>query len=143
MKQLIMLATLFLSATVLQAQKIDYNSYPVYTGNDLGLTYTIKQSSFRIWSPPASKAELLLYKKGMGDSAYQAIAMRKSEEGTWVASISGDQKGKFYAFRVFINDAWSDAVPDPYAKAVGINGKRAMIVDLKQTNPPGWDKDKS
>jgi pullulanase len=33
-------------------------------------------------------------------------------------------------------------VPDPYAKAVGTNGKRAMLVDLKKTNPTGWEKDK-
>ena len=34
-------------------------------------------------------------------------------------------------------------VPDPYAKAVGVNGKRAMIIDLNETNPAGWANDKS
>ena len=31
---------------------------------------------------------------------------------------------------------------DIYAKAVGVNGNRGMIVDLASTNPTDWDKDK-
>ena len=31
---------------------------------------------------------------------------------------------------------------DPYAKGVGVNGNRALIFDLKQTNPENWKKDK-
>ncbi len=69
--------------------------------------------------------------------------MSKSNGGTWIADIEGDQKGKFYVFRVKINGKWMNEVPDPYAKAVGVNGKRAMVVDLKETNPAGWEKDKS
>ncbi|MEQ1678268.1 MAG: type I pullulanase, partial [Chitinophagaceae bacterium] len=38
---------------------------------------------------------------------------------------------------------WKKEVPDPYAKATGVNGERAMIVDLVKTNPDGWTKDKS
>ncbi len=34
-------------------------------------------------------------------------------------------------------------VPDPYAKVVGVNGKRAQVADLKTTNPNGWASDKS
>jgi pullulanase len=34
-------------------------------------------------------------------------------------------------------------VPDPYAKIVGVNGKRAMISDLKDTHPENWSNDKS
>lgn len=37
---------------------------------------------------------------------------------------------------------WSDETPDPYAVAVGVNGMRAQVVDLKKTNPPGWETDK-
>ena len=30
---------------------------------------------------------------------------------------------------------------DPYAKAVGVNGNRGMVIDLNTTNPEGWEKD--
>ncbi len=29
---------------------------------------------------------------------------------------------------------------DPYAKACGANGLRSMAVNLKKTNPKGWEK---
>src|SRR5580692_9111421 len=43
------------------AQHAPYDQYPVYTGKDLGLTYSKAGSRFRIWSPTATQAQLLLY----------------------------------------------------------------------------------
>ena len=125
------------------AAQPDYSSYPVYQGTDLGLTYTAAASSFRIWSPPAEAAELLLYREGIGGEPVKTIALTKDVNGTWIARENGDLKGSFYAFRVRINGKWSAEVPDPYAKAAGVNGRRAMVIDLKSTNPPGWEQDKS
>ncbi|HPG11350.1 MAG TPA: type I pullulanase [Chitinophagaceae bacterium] len=124
-----------------KAQWPDFNKYPEYAGNDLGLTYTAQESVFKIWSPPADKAELLYYNSGADTVASETHAMQKSNNGTWVLKIKGDQKGKFYCFRVRIKNKWHDAVPDPYAKAVGINGKKAMVVDLHETNPLNWQQD--
>jgi pullulanase len=126
-----------------KAQKNEFSNYPVYTGNDLGLTYTPNKSSFRIWAPTAEKAELIFYKEGVGASLLQTVEMQKSENGTWLRTMTGDYKGKFYSFRTMIKEVWKNEVPDPYAKAVGVNGKRAMVVDLKETNPQAWEKDKS
>ena len=125
-----------------KAQKSIYDSYPVYKGNDLGLTYSPKQSIFRIWSPTAEKAQIVFYKNGDGGEP-TVLQECKDLNGTWIAKVPGDMKGKFYAFKVMINGKWLNEVPDPYAKAVGVNGKRAMVVDLKETNPAGWEKDKS
>src|SRR5258706_2414362 len=145
MKWSIMVAGLLISFFSASSQTKNYDSYPVYNGSDLGLSYSVKKSSFRIWSPPADNAQLLIYKDGVTDTASQIIQMKKSVVGTWTAVLPGDQKGKLYAFRVHIDNKWSNAVPDPYAKAVGVNGKRAMIIDLKITNPAGggWEKDVS
>lgn len=107
--------------------------YPVYNGTDLGLTYTTNSSQFRIWSPTATEAQLLFYKDGIGGTADQTINLSKSTSGTWHTKQKGDLKGRFYTFRVKTNGSWSNEVPDPYAKAVGVNGKRAMVVDLKET----------
>jgi len=121
----------------------DYSKYAVYKGTDLGLTYSKSMSAFRIWSPPAAAAELLLYKEGAGGEAFKTVSLTKGTGGTWLTKLPGDWKGTFYTFRVKVNEAWSNEVPDPYAKAVGVNGKRAMVLDLKQTNPKGWNTDKS
>ena len=143
MKKCVMLLGFIAQLFSGKAQKTDYSKYPVYTGTDLGLTYAVTKSVFRIWSPIAEKAELLLYKEGMGGLPVSTYSMQKNSDGTWTAELTGDKKGLFYTFRVMINKEWKNEVPDPYAKSVGINGERAMVVDLKKTNPTGWEKDKS
>ena len=122
--------------------QLNYNQYPVYTGS-LGLTYKKQNSSFTIWSPPADAAQLLFYKEGADGIPFKITDLKKETNGTWSATVNGDWKGTFYAFRVKVNNKWNNEVPDPYAKAVGINGKRAMVVDLKDTDPQGWATDKS
>ena len=120
-----------------------YDSYPVYKGNDLGLNYSHKLSLFRIWAPTATEAEIIFYEKGEGGIEFNRHSMTKKENGAWLTIIDHELKGKFYVFRVKIDGKWLTEVPDPYAKAVGVNGKRAMVVDLQETNPAGWEKDKS
>ena len=128
---------------ITQSQESSFVSYPEYKGNDLGLIYTPGQSQFRIWAPTASKTQILLYNEGTGGVVLETIDMQKDEAGTWTAVLKGDRKGKFYVFRVQLNDKWLEEVPDPYAKVVGVNGKRGMIADLKDTDPTGWAADKS
>ena len=124
---------------ILNAQTTSYNDYPVYNGNDLGLVYTKSNSQFRIWSPPAQEAQLLFYEEGEGGNATKTINLEKGKSGDWFTKQEGDLKGRFYTFRVKINGAWSKEVPDPYAKTTGVNGKRAMVIDLDETNPTGWE----
>ncbi len=128
---------LLLGIMACKQKKQDLNNYPVYEGNDLGVTYAKETSAFRIWSPVATNAELLLYTDN-SDAADKVIAMEKAEGGTWKAFVQGDLKGRLYAFRVKINGKWSAAVPDPYAIATGVNGKKGMVVDISETNPHDW-----
>lgn len=125
------------------AQNDNFSKYPVYNGNELGLTYSVNQSSFRIWAPSAEAVELILYPDGINDVFTSKYKMQKSENGTWVTILSGNKKGHTYSFRVKVKGIWMNEVPDPYAKAVGVNGKRAMVVDLNETDPSGWENDKS
>jgi pullulanase len=125
------------------AQQPDYMKYPVYNGTDLGLTYSPNSSSFRIWSPVAEKVQLCLYKEALGGEPVQRMEMNKSDGGTWTLELQGDKEGIFYSFRVYINGSWRNEVPDPYAKIVGVNGRRAMVGDPGKTKPSGWANDKS
>ena len=142
MKQLLVFILISMTLS-LRAQIPDFSRYPIYKGEDLGLRYSQAGSLFRIWSPVAEKAELIFYAKGAGGDAVQTISMNKAEAGTWTAEVKGDQQGRFYVFRVSVNGKWSQEVPDPYAKLVGVNGRRAVVGDLASTNPAGWDKDRS
>jgi len=117
------------------------NSYHAYNGGDLGLRYSSKKSKFKIWSPPAKEARLFLYDKGMGGDTLLIKDMKKGKHGTWSAAVRGDQEGRFYTFQVLIDTTWLAETPDPYAVATGVNGHRAMVVNLADTNPKGWEND--
>ncbi|HEV8270762.1 MAG TPA: type I pullulanase [Chitinophagaceae bacterium] len=143
MKKLLMVFAWLVNIFSAKAQKSIYDSYPFYKGNDLGLTYSSKFSLFRIWAPTAEKAEIIFYNAGDGGGSTGFVDMIKGLNGTWSAKVAGDIKGKFYVFKVQINGKWLNEIPDPYAKAVGVNGKRAVVVDLKETNPINWERDKS
>lgn len=146
MKQAFMLVGLlipFLSSNSQVKDVRSYASYPVYTGRDLGLTYSAARSSFRIWAPTAEKVQLRLYAEGIGGEPLQEKEMKKDKDGTWSITLTGDQQGRFYAFSALIDGQWMAEVPDPYAKATGANGKRAMVIDLSSTNPQGWEHDGS
>ena len=119
-----------------------FNEYPVYNGNDLELTYSATGSKFRVWAPTADEVKLLLFDNGIEGAAYMMKNMHRSKNGTWVVAVSGDLKGKFYTFQVKIGEKWLNETPGMWVKAVGINGKRAAIIDFNETNPEGWEKDK-
>lgn len=117
------------------------DDYPVYEGDDLGLTYSEQESTFKLWSPAAQKVTLHLYEKGDSNNLIKSYAMRRKAKGVWSKSISEDLKGKYYTYQVFQNGHWLKEKPDLYSTAVGVNGQRTMILDLNDTDPKGWDKD--
>ena len=129
--------------TMAKAQVPDFSAYPVYQGNDLGLSYTSVQSDFRVYAPSSQAVQLNLYDDALKGEAYRRVDMKQSDGGTWMVSVKEDLNGKFYTYRVRINDNWLREVPDPYARIVGVNGRRAMVGDLAKSNPKGWASDKS
>jgi pullulanase len=128
---------------MIKAQSPDFSTYPVYQGNDLGLSYSPAGSAFRVYAPTARTVQLNLYRDALAGEAYRNIDMQRSEGGTWTAEIPENLKGIYYTYRASINDKWGHAVPDPYARMVGVNGRRALVEDLRLSDPQNWDNDKS
>lgn len=116
--------------------------YPVYTGNDLGLTYLPEASTFKVWAPSATAVKIKLYDQGVDGELLREKSMKRSEQGVWTITFEEDLAGIFYAFQAKVNGQWQNEVVDPYAKAVGVNGDRGQVIDLKSTDPGGWDLDK-
>jgi pullulanase len=137
-----LIALIIATTTIVTAQK-DFNQFPIYSGTDLGVTYSKKSTTWRVWSPPAEEMTLRIYKDGTTESLLESQSMTKDENGVWSIKINGNQANKFYTYQAKINGILQTEVPDIYAKAVGVNGKRGMIVDLTKTNPKGWKNDRS
>lgn len=108
-----------------------------YAGDDLGSIYSKDSTAFRVYAPTAEAVTLNLYEDGLHGEAYERIEMKSAEHGTYKLTVSGDLHKKYYTYTAKINGKESEAV-DPYAKAVGANGIRGMVVDLNATNPEGF-----
>ncbi len=131
-----------MSASAAINGKQDFSKYPTYNGNDLELTVTPEGANFRLWSPEAQAAQVLIYPTGRGSLATDTLDMTKAESGTWRATLPGDNYGKFYTFRIKFDGEWLKETPGVWAKAVGVNGDRAAIIDMATTNPEGWAQDR-
>ena len=90
---------------------------------------------FTLNSP--DKPTLRLYDNGTDGKAIKTIRMKKAEDGLWRAEVKGDISGKFYTF-----DTGNGECPGLFAKAEGVNGNRAAVVDMRSTDPSGWLQDK-
>ncbi|GAA0406646.1 type I pullulanase [Paenibacillus motobuensis] len=111
-----------------------------YDGDDLGVTYTPEQTTFRLWAPTASEASVMIYDSSDGELV-ERKPMVRDVRGTWVLSVNGDCNHWYYTYGVQVGSQWNEAV-DPYAKAVGVNGDRGVVLDLSSTRPQRWTEDR-
>jgi pullulanase len=141
-----MLVAVALGASAVAAAQLypdrDFANWPSYSGDDLEMMIDNKGTHFTLWSPQADEVKVLLYNTGANTAPYDSLSMQRGDNGTWRASVAEDLKGKFYTFRVKHHGAWLKETPGVWAKAVGVNGSRAAIIDFKDTNPVGWAEDK-
>ena len=104
--------------------------------------YSPKETTFKLTtSPDVKKVNVLLSDTDSDNPAEQMIKqMKHVGAGKWKLTVKSDLKGKYYLFSVY-NNAQPDNTPGIFAKAVGVNGKRGAIVDLRDTDPEGWAND--
>lgn len=124
-----------------EAQPFKMDVFPIYPKNDLGIRFVNDSIQFKVWAPLAKECQLLLYSTDH-TSELTSFSMHTSDAGTWVLRLPKIVKGSYYTYRVknLRNGVctWSQEVTDPYSIAVGVNGQRSAIVDLRETNPEGW-----
>ena len=113
-----------------------------YEGDDLGAVWTAEKTTFRLWAPTAADVKVNLYESGTAGTKdlIEQIPMTADVNGTWIAEKEGDLNGVYYTYQVDV-DGQSVEACDPYARTTGVNGMRAMVIDLASTNPEGWEND--
>ena len=111
-----------------------------YHGNDLGAFWSEEKTAFRVWAPTAQAVSILFYRAGNGGEVLTRQQMHPDVNGTWYAQRVGDLKGLYYTYLVNVDGRETEAC-DPSARAVGVIGQRAMILDETDTQPEGWDED--
>ena len=119
-----------------------------YSGDDLGVKFTDNGISVKVWSPVASKAEVLVYdthdnfltSKANGipfDMTYDETT------GIYSALLNKSNQDKYYIFRFYFGDNVIRYAVDPYANAVGLNGTAGALTDINaaDTKPADFDSD--
>ena len=130
------------------AEKIDENY--AYDG-ELGVHYEKDATTFNLWAPTAIDVKVNIYEKGSDDEVgtYKVGTYTLEKDlsgdkwnGVWTITLVGNWVELYYDYSVTLENGKTNLTCDPYAKAVGVNGDRAMIVDLDKTDPDGWENDK-
>ena len=119
---------------------LEFEENYTYPGRDLGCFWSESKTVFRVWAPTAQDVALLLYREGRGGEPLARQQLHPDVKGTWVAQRVGNLKGLYYTYLVTVDGVAREAC-DPYARAVGVNGERAMVLDLAGTDPEGWEED--
>lgn len=119
---------------------LEFEENYTYPGRDLGAFWSESKTVFRVWAPTAQDVALLLYREGRGGEPLARQQLHPDVKGTWIAQRVGNLKGLYYTYLVTVDGQPKEAC-DPYARAVGVNGERAMVLDLASTDPEGWEED--
>ncbi|MBQ2854429.1 MAG: type I pullulanase [Oscillospiraceae bacterium] len=121
----------------------EFEAKYTYHGADLGASWTKEGTFFRLWAPTAEAVVIHLYAGGTAGKTDLLTQKKMTPDvcGTWTASIPGNLHGVYYTYLVTVNGKEVEAC-DPYARTTGVNGQRAMVIDLASTNPAGWEEDR-
>lgn len=114
-----------------------------YDGNDLGASWSREKTIFRVWAPTAEAVKVNLYESGTEgtEDLIESIEMAMGEKGVWSAERAGDLNGTYYTYTA-VQDGKESEACDPYARTTGVNGNRAMVIDLDSTDPEDWANDR-
>ena len=120
-----------------------------YPGADMGAVFDEKFIRLRVWAPGAAKVRVILPGKDGDDlSKAPSIPLERAGDGsgTWVLSL--DRKKHYGGFYIYEMDFHPDTPfarttrgVDPYARAVSVNGRLGVLIDVVKdplANPDGW-----
>ena len=119
------------SALIASMMAISANAQGQFNEMEYGKTQTVFHLN------ASSTPKLRLYKSGQGGKPVKTIKMRAIGNDRWEATVKGNLAGMFYTF-----DIGKGECPGTFAKAVGVNGNRAAILNMADTNPEGWADDR-
>lgn len=119
---------------------------PDDTNQFFGALYTPEATTVRLWAPTAKNVRLLLFDNPT-EQTFQAVPMRRDDQGVWSAELHGDMDGKYYLYEVThvfegITAPTIYHVLDPYSRGCSANSGRALIYNPRKTDPPGWSQDR-
>lgn len=123
--------------TIKTDPQIELLESKAYLGQ-LGAIYTKDYTEFRLWAPTAQSVEFVRYEDYYLPESEILPMEYDSNHHIWTLKLSGDCHGLTYRYQITYTNGTMRRSVDPYARAVTVNGKRTVVVDLTRTNPKEW-----
>ena len=131
MKKYIFLTLLAMATTHSMAQEFDFKE----------VTYTPKETTFKLFAPRNAKSVKVEYDVNTDTATAlgkpKAVKMKCGKDGIWQAVVKRNLN--HHEYRFCVDGQYSVGV---FAKAVGANGSFALVLDMSETNPSGWENDR-
>lgn len=105
----------------------------------LGIEYKKEETSFSFWSPISERVYLKIEKK---ENKFILFPMKRNEQGVYKITVKGDLFNRRYNYVVYQNKQQKEIV-DPYAKAVSVNSKYGVVIDINDVIKMGTVKPKT
>lgn len=121
----------------IQSPEIKHLETLHYDG-ELGAIYTKEKTIFRLWAPSVQEVSLVIYEDYYAPMIELKPMQYDEINHIWEVSVEGDCHGMTYRYEVTYHDGTNRRSVDPYSRAVTVNGKRSVVVELSRTNPEGW-----
>ena len=139
MKKYIFLTLLAMATTHTMAQEFDLTSPSEVDFQFDEVTYTPQATTFKLFAP--AKAKVYVEYETSCDTAavskVKKVKMKRGKDGIWTATVKKDLN--YHSYQFVVNGNRSNGV---FAKAIGVNGSYALVLDMSETNPKGWEYDK-
>lgn len=110
-----------------------------YNG-ELGTFYSKNLTKFKVHAPEADKVVLNIYDDYKEEEPTTTHLMQLEEQGVYTIEVNGDLENKYYTYTIYRDNCGVETA-DIYSKAVSVNGEKTAIVDLKNSNPVGFEED--
>ena len=107
----------------------------------LGAQWHPQSILFRLWAPLAEQVILHLYSSWDSPTPLKSLSLERQERGVWELAVAGLGSGVFYTYQVTTLGIRGEEAVDPYARAVGPQGRRGYVFDPSLANPEGWEQD--
>lgn len=104
-----------------------------YDGDDLGATYTVKETTFALWAPLACSVILKLEQK---DHSFTYLPMQRGEKGVYRLTVKGDHLNQKYTYLVTNGGVTQESL-DPYGKGSSCNAEHSVVVDIEYIKKMG------
>ena len=111
----------------------EFDNMFTYSGDDLGATYSPKETTFVVWAPLSPSVVLKIENE---NHEFIQFPMERGDRGTYRITLKGDYKNCLYNYLVENNGVVRETT-DVYGKGSSLNSQHSAVIDFNEVNKLG------